>query len=119
MTVLTKEDHRRIDELAEKKFTAGRIAQILGRHPSTVQWYMYCNGLSAPKARVYPRMYVRAGVRIHRFTVAEDEFIEEMRLDGFSYGEIAIAAAARFGTERKDHSVRCRLKMLAAREVIE
>lgn len=116
MTVMTDADHRRIEELAAKTFTAGRIAQILRRHPSTVQWYMYCNGLLAPRKLEKPITYVRNGVRVHRFTDEEDTFIEALRIQDYTPVEIAAAAAKRFGTERKHHSIRCRLKMLAARE---
>ena len=116
MTVMTESDRRRIDELAEKKFSVGRIAQIIDRHPSTIQWYMYCNGLRAPKKLAKPITYMRGTIRVHRFTDEEDTFIEALRIEGFPPDKIASLASARFGTERKHHSIRCRLKMLAARE---
>lgn len=116
MTVMTDSDRARIEDLAAKKFSCGRIARDIRRHPSTVKWYMYCNGLSAPAKLEKPIVYVRNGVRVHRFTDEEDTFIEALRIQDFTPVEIAKAAAARFGTERKDHSIRCRLKMLAARE---
>lgn len=119
MTVMTDSDRARIDDLAGKKLTCGRIAQLIGRHPSTVKWYMYCNGLSAPAKLEKPIVYVRNGVRVHRFTDAEDTFIQALRIQGFTPFEIACSAAARFGTERKHHSIRCRLKMLAARDLEE
>ena len=119
MTALTVTDRDRIHELAEKNFSAGRISQIIQKHPSTVQWFMYCQGLAAPKQRETPLMYVRNGVRVHRFTAEEDAFIEALRIQDYSPEEIAKHAAARFGTERKHHSIRCRLKMLAARELGE
>lgn len=117
MSVLTQPDHRRIDELAAQGHNARRIAQLIGRHPSTVHWYMYCNGLSVPKKQETPITYVRNGVRVHRFTDEEDVFIQALRLQDYTPEEIAKHAAARFGTERKHHSIRCRLKMLAAREL--
>lgn len=117
MAVMTDADRLRIEELAGKNFTCGRIARLIGRHPSTVKWFMYCNGLSAPKKLEQPKMYVRNGVRVHRFTDEEDVFIEALRTQGFKPEEIAHHASSRFGTERKHHSIRCRLKMLAAREV--
>lgn len=119
MSVMTEADHRRIDELAARTFSCGRIAQAIGRHPSTVKWYMYCNGLAAPKKLNKPKTYVRNGVRVHRYTDEEDVFIESLRVRGLDAAEIANAAASRFGTERKHHSIRCRLKMLAARELQE
>ena len=117
MTIMTDADRSRIEELAAKNLTCGRIAQLIGRHPSTVKWYMYCNGLSAPAKLEQPKMYIRRGKRVHRFTDEEDVFIEALRIQGFPPAEIAHHASARFGTERKEHSIRCRLKMLAAREV--
>lgn len=119
MSVMTQADHLKIEELAGKSFSCGRIAKLIGRHTSTVKWYMYCNGLSAPAKLELPKMYVRRGVRVHRFTDEEDTFIEALRIQAFTPVEIAKAAAARFGTERKHHSIRCRLKMLAARELSE
>lgn len=119
MSVMTEADHRRIDELAEKQFSVGRIAQLIGRHKSTVNWYMYCNGLRAPKKREKPLNYIRNGVSVYRFTDEEDVFIQALRIQGFTPEEIAGHASARFGTERKHHSIRCRLKMLAARELQE
>lgn len=116
---LTDTDHERIHELAEKQFSVGRIAQVLKRHPSTVNWYMYCNGLRAPKKTDKPMTYVRSGIRVHRFTDDEDVFIEALRVQSFSPEQIARLASARFGTERKHHSIRCRLKMLASRELAE
>lgn len=117
MTVMTDADRLRIEDLAEQKFSVARIAAAIGRHPSTVQWYMYCKGLRAPKRLDTPITYLRNGVRVHRFTDEEDVFIEALRIQGFSPFEIACSASARFGTERKHHSIRCRLKMLAARDV--
>jgi hypothetical protein len=116
MTVMTAADRQRIDELAGQKLSCCRIAQLIGRHPSTVKWYMYCNGLSAPKKLEKPITYMRGNVRVHLFTDEEDTFIEALRLQDFTPVEIAAAAAKRFGTERKHHSIRCRLKMLAARD---
>jgi IS30 family transposase len=116
---MTDADRLRIEELAEKRFSVGRIAQLIGRHRSTVNWYMYCNGLRAPKKLEKPITYVRGGVRVHRFTDEEDTFIEALRIQGFSPEVIAGHASARFGTERKHHSIRCRLKMLAARDLVE
>lgn len=118
MTIMTRADREQIEDLAAKGLTCGRIAQKIGRHPSTVLWFMYCNGLAAPKKLEKPIMYVRGGVRVHRFTDEEDVFIEALAVQSYTPEEIARHAAARFGTERKHHSIRCRLKMLAAREVV-
>ena len=123
MTVMTESDHRRIEELAEKKFSVGRIAQLIDRHPSTVQCYMYCNGMRArKKLESKPVTYVRGdGVRVHRFTDEEDT--SSSKRCGFRTSRLTrsfpAGVGARFGTERKHHSIRCRLKMLAAREITE
>lgn len=114
---MTEADRATIEELAAKNFSCWRIAGLIGRHPSTVKWFMYCNGLSAPKKLEKPKMYVRNGVRVHRFTDEEDTFIVALRIQSYTPEQIAGYAAARFGTERKHHSIRCRLKMLAARDL--
>lgn len=119
MAKMTEADHRRIDELASQRLSSGRIAQMVGHHPSTVLWYMYCNGLAAPRPREKPLMYLRGTVRVHRFTDEEDTFIEALRIQDFTPAEIALHCSNRFGTERKHHSIRCRLKMLAARDDLE
>lgn len=117
---LSEADRDRIFELAEKKFSAGRIAQLIKRHQSTVLWFMYCNGLQAPRPNTKPITYTRGdGVVVHRFTDEEDVFIESLRTQGMRPDDIAARAAARFGTMRKHHSIRCRLKMLASRELVE
>jgi len=113
---LTDADRARIHELAERGLKAGRIARIIKRHPSTVQWFMYSQGLSAPASVEKPFSYVRNGRTVHRFTSHEDAFIEALRIQDYSYEEIARNASKRFGTERSAHVVKCRLIMLASRE---
>jgi hypothetical protein len=44
-------------------------------------------------------------------------YIQTLRLQDYPAEEIARLASLRFDTERKHHSIRCRLKMLAARDL--
>lgn len=113
---LTEHDHARIHELAEQGLGSGRIARTIGKHPSTVSWFMYSAGLRAPRpSPASPASYVRNGRRVHRFTAAEDELIEQLRARGEGFAAIAAAADAQFGTARSAHVIQCRLIMLAAR----
>lgn len=115
---LTDTDHARIEELAEKGLSSGQIAQRLRRHQSTVQWFMYRNGLVAPKPMPEGRQvtYMRNGRTVTRYTQEEDAFIQALRLQGLDIAEIAELSSKRFNIDRKHHSVRCRLIMLGARE---
>ncbi|MHB8286192.1 MAG: hypothetical protein ACYDD1_16160 [Caulobacteraceae bacterium] len=95
---------------------AGQIAQRLLKHPSTVTWFMYCNGLQAPaysRVRTFRR---RSGLVVKPFSPAEDAFIEAQRADGAKPLQIAELTSAHFQFPRSSHTIRCRLVMLAARE---
>jgi hypothetical protein len=118
MRALSDADRDRVTELAEAGFSAKRIGAALGKHPSTVQWCMYSNGLRAPSYGSNPGgSYTRRDGRVvHRFSPAEDQFIEAQRVAGLGLREIARLASARFGTQRTHHTIRCRLVMLAAGE---
>lgn len=117
---LTDTDRASIHVLAEQGLGSHRIARRIGRHPSTVNWYMYNAGLRAPKpAPDKPVSYVRGGRRVHRFTGEEDAFITALRIQGFCPARIAELATNRYGTNRTDHTIRMRLTMLAAREETE
>lgn len=109
-------DKQRIRVLASRGLGATVIAADIGRHPSTVNWFMYSDGLRAPKQTDQPSSYLRNGRRVHRFTRAEDAYIVEQRLAGEHYTRVAELASLRFGTERTAHVIRCRLIMLAALE---
>jgi hypothetical protein len=114
---LTDEDRVRIQDLADRGLSAGRIAQMIKRHQSTVYWYMISNGLSAPRpAPLKPASYVRNGRTVRHFSADEDAFILALRTQGFPFQKIAHAANTRFDTERTAHSVQVRLIMLASRE---
>lgn len=115
---LTESDRARIEEFAEKGLSSGQIAQRLRRHQSTVQWFMYRNGLCAPKPLPEGRQltYTRNGRTVTRYSQEEDAFIQALRLQGLSMDKIAELSSKRFNIDRKHHSVRCRLIMLGARE---
>lgn len=112
---LTDDDRARIQELAERGLRAGRIAQIIKRHQSTVYWHMISNGFTVPKpAPNKPATYVRNGRTVRHFSADEDAFIQALRVQGFTFGKIAHATNGRFATERTAHSVQVRIIMLAA-----
>lgn len=114
---LTDEDRSRIEQLAGRGFTSGRIAQVIKRHPSTVAWFLYSSGLKAPAPTPeIAKTYVRKGATVRRFCAEEDAFIQALRIQSFHPKKIAELASARFGGRRTEHSVRVRLTMLANRE---
>lgn len=112
---LSTADHVEIHRLAEKGWKAGRIAQSLQKHPGTVQWFMYCQGLAAPQYGDR-KPYMRGSVLVSPFTPDEDAYIEELRGQGLNPRKIALASSERF-VVRSGHTIACRLIMLAAREV--
>lgn len=113
---LSTDDHARIFDLAENRgWKAHRIARTLQKHPATVQWFMYRQGLAAP---VYhgTKPYMRGGRLVVPFTPEEDAFIEALRVQDFGFSKIADLTNKRFGLDRSFHTIHCRLVMLAARE---
>lgn len=112
---LSPDDHRRIFDLAERGWKSHRIAREIEKHPSTVQWFMYRNGLKAPG---YPRQTasIRNGRVLKPFTPEEDAFITALRIQGFGPTKIADLTTKRFGHPRSFHTIACRLVMLAARD---
>lgn len=112
---LSEECQARIFELAERGWAASRIARDLRKHPSTVQWFMYRSGLKAPEYRK-TEPYYRGGRLVVPFSPEEDAFIVALRVQDYSPRKIAELASKRFGHDRNNHTVRCRLVMLAARE---
>lgn len=116
MSVLTEADKERIRELAGEGMRAHRIAKLIGRNGSTVNWFMYSDGLIVPKQIGGARSYIRNGREVHLFTVDEDAFIEHQRRLGSSFVEIAKLHKAAFGIERRPTVIRNRLVMLASIE---
>lgn len=114
---LTDQDRERIEELATSGLKAGRIAQLIKKHPATVSGYMYKTGLKAPgPAPLVAKVYVRNGITVRQFCAEEDAFIEALRIQDFHLKKIAELVSKRFGAQRTEHSIRVRLIMLAARE---
>lgn len=111
---LSDADHAEIYRLADKGWSANRIAVKISKHPATVQWFMYCAGLSAPQYR-NTKPYYRNGRLVTPFTPDEDAFIEALRIQDYHLDKIAEVASKRFGGQRTSHTIRCRLIMLAAR----
>lgn len=114
---LTSADHSEIERLHGRGLASGRIAQLIKRHPSTVAWYMYSAGLKAPRpSSERPVSYMRGGRMVRHFSAEEDVFIETLRRQDYSCQQIAATVNKRYGTERTDHTIKCRLIMLSARE---
>jgi hypothetical protein len=104
----------RIFALAKKGLKGHKIARELRKHPATVRWFMYRNGLLAPKHYGPPTL--RGGKIVKPFTPEEDAFITALRVQSFGPTEIARLTTKRFGHPRTLHVVSQRLVMLAARE---
>ncbi|TIL34270.1 hypothetical protein [Mesorhizobium sp.] len=112
---LSASDHERIHELAARGWKSSRIAREIEKHPGTVQWFMYRTGLKAPEYGRTKSSF-RNGREIKPFTPEEDAFITALRLQNYGPTKIADMATKRFGHPRSNHTVACRLVMLAARE---
>lgn len=112
---LSEADHERIFEMAEKGWKPSRIAQTLSKHPSTVQWFMYRQGLSAPSYGK-PAQVRKDGTVVKPFLPEEDDVILKLRIDGAGPTSIARTMTERFGHKRSMHTIACRLVMLASRE---
>lgn len=111
---LSPEDHERIFSLAEKGLTCGRIAHKLEKHPATVRWFMYRNGLARPSTKHgMPKGRPNAAGR-KAYSPEEDAFIVALRAAGTDLRIIAEQVSERFGHKRSRHGVEVRLVMLAA-----
>jgi IS30 family transposase len=116
---LTDQERDRIKELYGRGLGAFRIGADIGRRPSTVQSHLYYAGLAAPKPIDKPSSYRSGGRIVHKFTDAEDTFIEALRIQEFTPVQIAAAASKRFKVKRCPATIRIRLRMLASRETCE
>lgn len=113
---LGEDDHERIYDLSTRRgWKPGRIAREIEKHPATVQWFMYREGLIAPTGRQFTP-YLRNGKLVAPFTREEDAFIQALRVQDYGTTKIAELTSKRFGHTRGVHSVHVRLTMLAARE---
>src|SRR5579883_1654523 len=112
---LSPDEIRRLEELAAKRYSRGRIAQLMDRHPSTIEHAMVRHGLHSPR-ELRQKPYVRKGIEVRPFTAEEDFYCETLRVAGHSYSAIARAMTARFGHRRSPNTISMRLVQLAARE---
>jgi len=99
----------------ERGRKAHTIAREIRKHPSTVQWFLYREGLQGPRYGSL-KPYRRGGRWVTPFSPEEDAFIVALRLEGLGPTQIARRASARFDTQRNMHTIQCRLVMLAARD---
>lgn len=111
---MTPEENNLVIDLSEKGFSAGRIAPILNRHPSTVHFALVRHGLVKPKAKSFS--YMRKGHRVVSFDRDEDAFLQATRAAGHTFAVIRKAIMARFGRERSTGTIGVRLLMLANRD---
>lgn len=112
---LAAADHERIHALAESGTKPTRIAQLISKHPSTVRFYMYRQGLCVPTGSRQPA-YLRNGVPVRPFSPEEDAMMVDLRRQSLSSHVIATRLGERFGYTRSPHTIRIRLAMLAAAE---
>ena len=113
---LTDADREQIFALAERGLRCGPIARRLEKHPATVRWFMYRNGLVQPLRRhAMPVDRPNASGR-KGYTAEEDAFLLELREADVDLRVIAQRMTERFGHPRSRHGVEVRLTMLAARE---
>ncbi len=112
---LTPDERTEIERLAERHWPTTRIAERLGRHPSTVGFYRATHGLG-PAAGARKGNCRRGGLEVRGFTAEEDAFIQALRCHGYSTGKIAAFDAERFGYARSASTISVRLRMLASWE---
>lgn len=113
---LSDDDREKIFALAERGMKCGPIARRIEKHPATVRWFMYRNGLAQPARRksmpsAHPDARGRKG-----YTAEEDAALLEMRSAGLDLRVIADRLTERFNHRRTRHGVEVRLVMLAASE---
>ena len=113
---LSQADHDRIFALAEKGLGAQKISRKIGKHPSTVHWFMMSNGLRPLQQTETALVYQRNGRTVRRFTRQEDDFISALRVEDLTPDAIAVRVEQQFGYPRSAHSIRCRLMVLGAHE---
>jgi IS30 family transposase len=111
---LSEADREQIFALADKGMKCGPIARRIEKHPATVRWFMYRNGLAQPVRRksiptAHPDARGRKG-----YSPEEDAALLEMRSAGIDLRVIAERMTERFGHRRTRHGVEVRLIMLAA-----
>lgn len=104
-----------IEQLGEQGLKPWSIARRLGRHPSSVTWFMSTVGLKR-LGEARKRAFTRQGREVRPFTEVEDAFATECSCAGLPPAAIARKMTERFGYERSRDTVACRLMMLASDE---
>jgi len=114
---LSADEIASIERLAERGLKSGQIAQRLNRHPSTIGFAMATRGLRIAKPGTNDLVEIKRGASVvRRFTRDEDVFIEALRVQGFTFQQIAEIAGRRFGYRRSAATMGIRLKMIGAAE---
>lgn len=111
---MTAAEDDQVAELAERGWTAGRIALKLDRHKGTINFAMTRLGLKAPADRQFK--YVRNGRLVRSFSADEDAFILALRAQDYPTTRIAVLVTKRTGHARTAATIGIRLKMLANRD---
>jgi hypothetical protein len=110
---LSKGEQDEIVRLRGRKKSPYLIAKLLDRKSTTIRWFVIQQGLATGKLR--PRVAIqRDGRTIEPYAPEHDAHITALRIAGKSYTAIAKAVTTEFGIDRKWHSVRARLALLAA-----
>lgn len=116
---LTEAEKDRIFELAdEDRLSAWTIARRIGRHPSTISWYLTRLGFKRlSRSRKAP--FLRKGQRVVPFSEDEDRYMLRRSAQGVITAEITREMNRLF--PHSDHprsrdTVSCRLMMLASDE---
>lgn len=117
MGKMTPEKVENMCERRERGETYEAIAAALDVSPDTIAWHCTRLGVEAPNPGQSwseikgPRVMIRGGHQVRRFTPKEDETIQRMRLDGAR----TIDIARKLG--RKPNSVTGRLYTIARRDM--
>lgn len=110
---LSTDEEAEIISLAERRFSPGRVAQKLNRHPGTINFAFHRLGLRELKPAKFA--YVRNGVEVRSFSPEEDAWITALRVQGYTTTAIAEMGAKRWGHPRTAATINMRLTMLANR----
>jgi DNA-binding CsgD family transcriptional regulator len=113
---LTSEEREQINTLVDEGLKSRRIASRLNRHPSTVNFYLATNGLRKLAFQRRPVFYIRAGRKVYPFTTDEDAYIQALRVQDYTWQQIAIFSAKRFGHRRSAATIGTRLRMLGGQD---
>jgi hypothetical protein len=108
---MSEAELERSAELFQNGYSTGRIAALLGRHRSTVNWALQRMGLKPPQM-LERRAFLRKGREVRPFTREEDELLLRRRREGVPYRAILEEMEQRFGYRRMQNTVRMRLIQL-------